>query len=493
MELRTDICIENRDNVVEYPNGKYCYNPSVCYPEYPFDNEIAPEKNEVYDMVRECIKRYGLDRNHYGTKDWNPLGDIIDDNNNVLIKPNWVMDFNKALKDKNDLDCLVTHPSVVRVVVDYVYIALRGKGKIIVADAPMQDCDLENMFRNAGYKSLFEFWQKYIPGVEIYDLRKYSSTFKNGIITERKSNGSQNKGIIVDLKEKSMHYLENESGNVIYKVSDYSCEKTNDYHHVNKHQYELNELALQADVIINIPKPKCHRLAGMTAGMKNLVGVVYEKSSLPHRKLGDFRHNGDSYKNSSFFKNIMQICDEQKTKYSENGYGNIASMWSFGEKVTYVLGSILSGDKIRIGGWYGNDTIWRTVVDLNYIMLYAGKNGLLEEKKQRKILTIGDMIICGQKNGPISPQEKKLGMIMIGENNVVFDEVMSSIMGFERNKIRSLSDPKALSMFGYDKEKLDEIKIDINNSVVMLKNFVAKEQWEFESHDMWKGHIEKGK
>ena len=145
-----------------YPSEKYSYSPSIKYPEYPFGNQISKEENDVYDMVRSTLYHMGYDRENFGTKNWNPFKNIIKEGNTVLLKPNWVMHFNKAMENKSDLSALVTHPSVVRALADYVFIALHGSGKIYVADAPMQECDLDTMFDRAGYRALFEFWDKNI-------------------------------------------------------------------------------------------------------------------------------------------------------------------------------------------------------------------------------------------------------------------------------------------------------------------------------------------
>ena len=97
----------------------------------------------------------------------------------------------------------------------------------------------------------------------------------------------------------------------------------------------LNKIVLEADVIINIPKPKCHRLAGMTAALKNMVGVIYDKNSLPHRKIGSVEEGGDAYKKKNIFKHYMEVLDEKKTDSSLNKHYNIAQFYSFFEKVFF--------------------------------------------------------------------------------------------------------------------------------------------------------------
>jgi hypothetical protein len=48
---KSDIIIVKEENI-SYPNAKY-FRPSICYPEYPFKEDIESEKNYIYDMIRE--------------------------------------------------------------------------------------------------------------------------------------------------------------------------------------------------------------------------------------------------------------------------------------------------------------------------------------------------------------------------------------------------------------------------------------------------------
>lgn len=478
-----------KKEICQYPSCDFNFCPDTLYPEYPFSsNDMSNESNIVYGMVRESFYQMGFDIDNYGKRTWNPLGDIISENDVVLVKPNWVMDENKAMKTTDGLNCLVTHPSVLRVVIDYVIIALKGTGKVIVADAPMQDCDFDNLLEKMHYNQLFDFYKSKNISIVVKDLRKYSSVFENGVIVNRKDNSAMNSSVLVELNGKSMH---NSSLNVSYKVSDYAKDITQCYHNEDRHAYEINSDALSADVIISMPKPKCHRLAGMTAALKNTVGIIYDKACLPHRKLGSPHCGGDSYMSESKFKNLMQIFDEKKTNAVEKRNFNTAKFWSFFEKASYVMGTLFTGDKSRVGGWYGNDTIWRTVSDLNYILEYANKDGHICNDKQRKLLYIGDMIICGQKNGPVSPIPKELGMVMISNNPFLFDMVMCKIMGFSYKAIKILNSERVMNSYGY--ESFEQVlceEIVFNGERKTIHDIEFLREWRFEAHDMWKKHIE---
>jgi hypothetical protein len=102
----------------EYPRTPP-YHPFERFPEYPFEN-VAGDSNDVYKGFRDLLITLRLDEEHAGTKDWNPLGSIVRPGDNVVIKPNFVMDRHISGGDYN---CVVTHGSVIRAVVDYVSIA----------------------------------------------------------------------------------------------------------------------------------------------------------------------------------------------------------------------------------------------------------------------------------------------------------------------------------------------------------------------------------
>ena len=71
----------------------------VAYPAAPFDPpEIYPELrrldltatdpgNRVYAMVRRAFESMGLDRDHAGSAEWNPLGELIRPGGRAVVKP----------------------------------------------------------------------------------------------------------------------------------------------------------------------------------------------------------------------------------------------------------------------------------------------------------------------------------------------------------------------------------------------------------------------
>ena len=108
------------------------FDASEAYPEWP-NASMCTEDNPAYRGVRALLAGLGLDREHFGSKLWNPLGDMIQSGSTVILKPNLVADRNGAINDQAGFECLVTHGSIIRVVLDYIGKALAGEGTIIVA------------------------------------------------------------------------------------------------------------------------------------------------------------------------------------------------------------------------------------------------------------------------------------------------------------------------------------------------------------------------
>jgi len=125
------------------------YSAGTTWPEYPFGCEaLAHNVNHAYEGVRDALRLLGLDGENYGRENWNPLGHIVSPGNTVVLKPNFVRDFRETQSGHED--CLITHGAIIRAALDYVYIALKGKGRIIIADAPQNDADFNAIRQIAG-------------------------------------------------------------------------------------------------------------------------------------------------------------------------------------------------------------------------------------------------------------------------------------------------------------------------------------------------------
>ena len=134
------------------------YHPSTNYPEYAFPGNISGKPNYAYDGIRHLLHILELDREHWETPEWNPLGYLIEPGMTVLIKPNFVLSRHFAGKD---VYSIITHPSILRAIADYCWIALKGSGKIVIADAPQYNCNFDELMDTTHLDLVRDFYSKF--------------------------------------------------------------------------------------------------------------------------------------------------------------------------------------------------------------------------------------------------------------------------------------------------------------------------------------------
>lgn len=434
----------------EYPTNNKEYNPSVKYPEYPF-NSVSASDNFVYDAVRASLYHMGFDYKNYNTTYWNPLKQFIKPNDTVLIKPNLVLH-----ESKKKLEPLVTHPSLLRAIIDYVYIANNGENTIIIGDAPLQSCDFDKLLNDGGYNIVINFYKQLGIKIKVVDFRNYYSKIENGV-HKVLENDKRNASMIVDLKDDSEFANINADQYSKLRITNYDHSILLQHHNKEKHEYSIAKEVLEADFIINMPKPKTHRKAGVTISLKNLVGINTNKEWLPHHTIGSKNDGGDEYKNKSIIKKCRTALIEKRDKYMVTNNKKEALFYNNCARILFPVMKIFCKDKYTEGSWYGNDTIWRTILDLNKILFFCNNTGKMNLKKQREMLIIGDMVVSGEKEGPLMPTPKKAGIVVTGRNPVCFDEAVASIMGFDFKKIPSINNAKKLKNYSYFSSEETEI------------------------------------
>jgi hypothetical protein len=203
-------------------------------------------------------------------------------------------------------------------------------------------------------------------------------------------------------------------------------------HQAGVHQYLVAKPVLEADVVINLPKLKTHRKAGITCALKNLIGINGNKEYLPHHRLGGSRHGGDCYPGNGWIKRALEYVTDRQNLTSSYTAG---AFWHLSVALL-ARASRLQGDRLGIdGSWQGNDTIWRTCLDLNRILLYGRVDGTMSDSVQRRILHIADAVIAGQGNGPLAPDPLELGYLIGANNASAMDWVGAHLLAYHPEKI----------------------------------------------------------
>ena len=464
--------VSNRQ--AEYPQPDEHFSPGEAYPEYPF-KETASRPNDVYAMVREGFAQMGLDGDNYGKACWNPLGELIKPGQRVLLKPNWVSHQNP--EESHDMSCLVTHPSVIRAVLDYVVIALQGQGEITVGDAPVQLADFERL--QELYRPVWDFFQTEKIPVRVVDFR--------GMVAKRQADGTfqtvqdELSGKVICLNKDSAFAQVKDASR--FRITNYATDLLGQHHAGDKHEYLLHEEVLNADVILNLPKPKSHRKAGLTACAKNFVGANMRKEFLPHHTQGSPEDGGDEYRRAHWIK---RAASHLLDRYNNAAYQGrkYCILYRYAHAVLRRIGQRLTRDPFWEGSWYGNDTILKTIVDLNECIRFADQNGIMTQTEQRKVFHLCDMIVSGQNEGPMMPSPKHVGAIVMGNSGAAVDLVICRMVGFNPAAVRYIAPRLA-------KEGLREQDITVCERGVQCPaaTFAGSEDWRLEPTAGWKGHI----
>jgi len=408
------------------------FDPPERFPELPVDAWHLDPSNTVYTGVREVFHLMGLDAARYGTPEWNPLGGIVNPGDRVVIKPNLVRHFHG---DGHDLTSLVTHGSVVRAVLDYVVVALKGRGAITVGDSPLQYADFAATLDGAGLARVLQEARSYagVP-LETVDFRRTRSEKRGGMIVARLPNTGDPRGYqVVDLKSRSSFHGLTAARMDRFRVTQYDPRTMRQAHNPSTHAYLFPVSILQADVLINVPKLKTHRKAGLTAAMKNLVGINGSKDWLPHHTAGAREDGGDEYPRRSVRKTAVSSLRDRIE--GTNGALPRRAL-RFLERGVKATGHLVDfPDPCWEGSWHGNDTVWRMVHDLHRVLFLADATGAVRDEPQRRYLAVVDAVIAGEGEGPMRPRPKTGGLIVAGTNPVAVDTVCSRLMGFDEKKI----------------------------------------------------------
>jgi uncharacterized protein (DUF362 family) len=279
-----------RSGFPEYPEMAP-FHPPEQYPECLF-TEVSQEANHAYEAVRECFKLAGLDAEHFGTSEWNTLGDLMSPGEVVVLKPNLVKESHP--RDPKGWQYVLTHGSIIRAAADYVWKAIGPAGKIYLADAPQTDSSWQAIVSVLGLDRIRDFYKGQGLFFELIDLRQEEWKAEAGAIVSReKLAGDPNGAIAFDLGQASEFLDHPGAGN--YYGADYDAGQVNRHHSGGRHEYLIAGTVIKADVLFSLPKLKCHKKAGITVSLKNLVGVNADKNWLPHHTEGARSHGGDEH------------------------------------------------------------------------------------------------------------------------------------------------------------------------------------------------------
>jgi uncharacterized protein (DUF362 family) len=409
------------------------HRPGLAYVEPPpFD-----PPNPVYEAVEATFRALGLDRARAGTPEWNPLGDLVESGDHVIVKPNLVS--SKNLHEKitgNKLAASSTHGSLLRPILDYALRAAGPRGRVRVVDTPVEGCEIEKVagplgifavvdhLRRRGHDVAFVDLRYFrvAPHLALDDVRRGGRSLNLGLLVRRRLPGDPLGYRTVDVGDRSRFADDGAPPGPRLRFHRSHYETPVVHHTAGRHEYAAPGTVLDADVVINLPKLKTHKKTAVTLSLKSVIGLTSEKYWLPHFTAGDPSVGGDEYAAP------QSLADAVENKLSRFPLP--------GDHSLIARAPRLGGPpKIIDGSWEGNRTLWRTILDLNRILFFADKTGRLRDTPQRRYLTLVDGIVAGEGEGPLGATPVAAGLLVGGFDPALVDVTAARAMGFDPAKI----------------------------------------------------------
>jgi uncharacterized protein (DUF362 family) len=413
----------------------------------------------------------------------------IQPGNKIIIKPNWIRE--SHLTRPNEWEHVITHPVVITAVLKKAIEKLGRKGNISIVDGPETGSSFEKILDHYPVPLWKTMAGEAAISLEIVDLREDKWVSDGNVVIERKKLPGDPLGSTqINLLNSASEFYSH-SPKKGYFGADSDISETNQAHNGSNNLYRVSRTVLEADVFINIPKLKTHKKAGITSSLKNLVGINTYKNYLPHNSIGTIEDGGDQFpvKNSkSTFESFLMPIIHQKILINPRLAKIFSPIQSLGNK---LFGN--NSKTIRGGSWYGNDTMWRTILDLNKVLMYAEPDGTMREDKwssAKKYITVVDGILAGEGDGPKSPDPVNLGYLFCGTNPVSTDAVCASFIGFDPLKIPAIAKAFSVKRFSLTNFNYDQIVAKINNENFKIGAIPLKLIKNLHPHRGWEGHIE---
>lgn len=363
---------------------------------------------------------------------WSTVGSpafssLVSRDDRVLVKPNWVMHVNRG---PWGLGPLVTDPACVMAVCELLLEC--GPRAVTLGDAPLQSCDVAALWSAPGLLA----WADALrangrPLVGPVDFRRTVARFEGTALVQATDQRDASHYTLVNLgRDSLLEPLSHDSRR--FRVTQYDPRLMWARHRPGHHEYLIAREALDATLVVNLPKLKTHKKAGVTCALKNLVGINGNKEFLPHHRVGAPGEGGDCYRVPHPFKRAQEwLLDLQ------NQVGSVTAKRAlqFPFRVASALARPAREPYGLEGAWSGNDTVWRMCLDLNRALRYADRDGLMHDAPQRREVQIVDAIVAGQGDGPLAPEPLSLGLVLGGDNAAAVDAVGTWLLGYRLDAI----------------------------------------------------------
>ncbi len=412
---------------------------NTLFPEIPRDLAHLSEVYDDEEMLYEQIKK--ITAVHFTNS--------FISAKKILLKPNWV----KHNRNTNDELCLTTNFNFILALVKL--ISELCPLKITIGDAPIQGCDWNQLLPENFLEKINIISKASNIPIFIKDFRRVKYDPSKNLVQNNLI--ELDDFVIFDLAQNS--YLEpiTDDGINKFRVTQYDPDRFMESHRPGMHKYCITKEIFDADIIISLPKLKTHQKAGITAALKNIVGINGDKDFLPHHRVGGTEAGGDSYPGKNAIRRLAEYFYDKSYKTQGSKW---FKFWTRLGSLAWIL-SFPGQDDQHGAAWHGNDTVWRMVMDLNKIITFGKFDGTIHNNPVRVLYSLGDGIIGGQGDGPLNPDPLPLGVITFTNNSAWHDICVSELMQFEHEKI-------ALLRAGKEFTRSLQVNIVLNNRPIPI-------------------------
>ena len=413
----------------------------------------------------------------------------------VVLKPNWVI---HETDPAFPISALVTDSRLIEATAQACLELFPSIEQLWIADCPLQSANWELLCRQAGIDQMRErLTSRWGDRVRVADFRREVAFQKEGTFLQSSfSPQADPKGYREIELGKSSHLEALASQAERFAVNDYNAAITRSNHSAGSHRYLVSQTILNSDLFINLPKWKTHQKSGITAGLKNVVGINGDKAYLPHFRRGAPKWGGDEYQDENRWLYWIQTqCREKLQKRSQLGFRLLKPGWELLKKWKGIETRYASPRQKKMkfyvagGAWHGNETIWRMIYDLNLIIQCADAAGKLQASPQRDYFCLVDGLICGEGNGPLQPLPREMDWLGYGNDPFLIDTALAWWMGFDPGKIPLLRERSQYQGPHWGRFEKDHLPADLDGQPINV--FQSALNFRFEPPPGWRGQIER--
>jgi uncharacterized protein (DUF362 family) len=475
----------------EYPR-RVPFDPPEIYPEFFGGRTVRPildRTNNIYPAVRNLLLSLGLDSANKGTGRWNPFREFVGEGQNVLLKPNLVTHHHPHGED--GIFCMISHPSVIRTLLDYARLAVGPSGRVTVGDTPIENCEFDVLCRVTKLDETIGILRdRGDRNLELLDFRTFRTTqYPDSSVVKTILPGDPRGYTDIHLGRQSLFQeLEDKMGEQnYYTLGDHTVDHMDPYarkkglpnrHHNNgRHVYRIPNTILESDFVINLAKLKTHKFSGVTLCLKNAVGICQGKEYLPHRRPGTPEEGGDSF--PSYPSNrYIRTLRMKRAAYSLLGGRNSLKAITFLRNIFPAKPSHEIYSEPLFGDWHGNNTVWRMTLDLNLVLFHANRQGVDFGRAVRSFFGVIDGIVGMDHEAPMAGMPVTSNVIVAGRDPVAVDIVGTQLMSFDPMKIPTITGVEATQCRQLGKLCLEETEVVGNVPIqIALSRFVPTKGW----------------